>query len=82
MWNSILEVLEEKAAEGVDVRFMYDGMCSLTLLPHDYPKELQKKGIRCKMFSPVKPALSSYQNNRDHRKICVIDGYRRSEFGR
>ncbi|MDY5482865.1 MAG: cardiolipin synthase [Clostridium sp.] len=75
MWNSILEVLEEKAEEGVDVRFMYDGMCSLTLLPHDYPKELQKKGIRCKMFSPVKPALSSYQNNRDHRKICVIDGH-------
>ena len=43
--------------------------------PYSYPKTLQAKGIKCKMFSPVKPALSSYQNNRDHRKICVIDGH-------
>lgn len=75
MWDSILAVLEEKANAGVEVRFMYDGMCSLVLLPHSYPQELEKKGIRCKMFSPMKPALSSYQNNRDHRKICVIDGH-------
>lgn len=75
MWDSILEILEEKTAEGVEVRFMYDGMCSLMLLPHDYPEELEKRGIRCKMFAPVKPALSTYQNNRDHRKICVIDGH-------
>lgn len=75
MWESLLEILEEKAKQGVEVRFMYDGMCCLILLPYSYPKELQKKGIKCKMFSPVKPALSSYQNNRDHRKICVIDGH-------
>ena len=75
MWNAILEVLEQKAKEGLEVRFMYDGMCSLALLPYSYPKTLQAKGIKCKMFSPVKPALSSYQNNRDHRKICVIDGH-------
>lgn len=75
MWNSILEVLEQKVKEGVEVRFMYDGMCCLALLPYSYPKTLQAKGIKCKMFSPVKPALSSYQNNRDHRKICVIDGH-------
>ncbi len=75
MWNAILEVLEQKAKEGVEVRVMYDGMCSLTLLPYRYPRELEKKGIRCKMFSPVRPALSSYQNNRDHRKITVIDGH-------
>lgn len=75
MWDSILEVLEQKVKEGVEVRFMYDGMCCLALLPYSYPKTLQEKGIKCKMFSPVKPALSSYQNNRDHRKICVIDGH-------
>lgn len=75
MWDSILAILEEKAKAGVEVRFMYDGMCSLVLLPYSYPQELEKKGIRCKMFSPMKPALSSYQNNRDHRKICVIDGH-------
>ncbi len=74
MWDSILEILEQKAAEGVEVRVMYDGMCSLTLLPYHYPEMLRKKGIRCKMFAPVRPALSSYQNNRDHRKITVIDG--------
>lgn len=75
MWNSILEILEEKVKEGVEVRVMYDGMCWLTLLPYHYPQELEKKGIRCKMFAPVRPALSSYQNNRDHRKITVIDGH-------
>ncbi len=75
MWNSILEILKEKAAEGVEVRFMYDGTCSLTLLPYGYPKQLEQAGIQCKEFSPVKPVLSSYQNNRDHRKILVIDGH-------
>lgn len=75
MWNSILEVLEEKVKEGVEVRVMYDGMCCLMLLPYSYPKELEKRGIRCKMFSPIKPTLSTYQNNRDHRKIVVIDGH-------
>ncbi len=74
IWDSVLEILEEKVREGVEVRVMYDGMCSLTLLPYRYPAELQKKGIKCKMFSPVRPLLSSYQNNRDHRKITVIDG--------
>ncbi|MCD8083542.1 MAG: cardiolipin synthase [Clostridiales bacterium] len=75
MWDSILEVLKEKAADGVEVRFMYDGTCSLTLLPYGYPRQLEKFGIHCKEFSPVRPALSSYQNNRDHRKILVIDGH-------
>lgn len=75
MWQSILDILEEKAREGVEVRFMYDGMCCLILLPYSYPKVLEAKGIRCKMFAPIRPALSSYQNNRDHRKICVIDGH-------
>lgn len=54
---------------------MYDGMCCLMLLPYHYPEELKKRGIRCKMFSPIKPVLSTHQNNRDHRKIVVIDGH-------
>ena len=74
MWNSVLEILKRKAKEGVEVRFMYDGMCTLKLLPHDYPKTLESYGIKCKVFSNIRPAISSYQNNRDHRKICVIDG--------
>ena len=75
MWDSILKVLEEKVKEGVEVRVMYDGMCCLMLLPYHYPRVLEKRGIRCKMFSPIKPTLSTYQNNRDHRKIVVIDGH-------
>ncbi len=74
MWNSVLEILKRKAGEGVDVRVMYDGMGSLTTLPMHYPKELRKFGIKCKVFSPFTPFLSAVQNNRDHRKILVIDG--------
>lgn len=74
MWGTILEVLEEKAREGVEVRFMYDGMCSISMLPSNYPETLRKKGIQCKIYGDIKPILSTSQNNRDHRKICVIDG--------
>ena len=74
MWGSILEVLKEKAMEGVEVRFMYDGMCAISMLPYNYPRQLEKWGIECKMSNPIKPFLSTTQNNRDHRKICVIDG--------
>lgn len=74
MWNAILEILKEKAKEGVDVRVMYDGMCSLTQLPYRYPRKLKKFGIKAKMFAPIVPFLSTTQNNRDHRKILVIDG--------
>ena len=74
MWRSILEILERKAAMGVDVRVLYDGTCAFTLLPYGYPKELEARGIRCKMFSPIRPFVSTHYNNRDHRKIVVVDG--------
>ncbi len=74
MWNEILDILKEKVWEGVDVRVMYDGTCSLFFLPQHYDRELRRAGIKCKQFSPVHPILSSHQNNRDHRKICVVDG--------
>ena len=75
MWNTILEILKEKAAQGVEVRMMYDGMCSLALLPYGYYKDLEKMGIQSIPFSQIRPVLSTYQNNRDHRKITVIDGH-------
>lgn len=75
MWDSILDILVKKVKEGVEVRFMYDGMCSIMMLPYNYPKKIRGLGIKCKMFSPIKPALSTHQNNRDHRKILVIDGH-------
>lgn len=74
MWDSILEILEEKAQKGVEVRFMYDDMGCLLLLPHDFKKNMEKKGIRCISFNPFRPFLTAVQNNRDHRKITVIDG--------
>ena len=74
MWGRILEVLARKAASGVDVRVMYDGTCEFSTLPRDYPERLEALGIRCKVFSPVTPFVSTHYNYRDHRKILVIDG--------
>ena len=74
MWGRILEVLARKAASGVDVRVMYDGTCEFSTLPRDYPKRLEALGIRCKVFAPVTPFVSTHYNYRDHRKILVIDG--------
>jgi len=75
MWGKVLEILKQKAEEGVEVRVMYDGTCEFALLPHDYPKRLQKVGIKCKAFAPVSPFVSTHYNYRDHRKILVIDGH-------
>ena len=58
----------------MEVRLIYDGLCSVFLLPVKYPKELKKLGIKCKIFSKLKPMFSTTYNNRDHRKIMVIDG--------
>lgn len=74
VWDEILAVLEKKAAEGVEVRLMYDGFNSILKLPRHYPESLAKKGIKVKVFAPVIPFLSTHQNYRDHRKILVIDG--------
>jgi len=74
MLDTILEILKEKAQQGVEVRFMYDGTNVLWNLPNFFPKMLEKEGIQCKMFAPIKPIFSPHYNNRDHRKILVIDG--------
>ena len=75
MWGSILRILERKAKEGLDVRFMYDDLGSVSLLPAGYDRQLEAKGIRCIAFNPFIPFLSLVMNNRDHRKITVIDGH-------
>ena len=73
LWQSVLAVLKEKAKAGVDVRVIYDDFgCALTM-PRRYPKTLEKAGIRCRVFRPVR--LSRRASLRDHRKIAVIDGY-------
>lgn len=74
MWNSVLDILKRKAASGVDVRLIYDDLGCFMLLPLDYQKFLASQGIRCVVFNKFRPALSTLQNHRDHRKIAVIDG--------
>lgn len=74
MWNSILEILERKARQGVEVRVMYDDMGCLMTLPYKYAAKLRAMGIKCEVFNPFRPKLTALLNNRDHRKIVVIDG--------
>ncbi len=74
MWDGILEILKEKAAEGVDVRVMYDDFGCITLLPAGYHRELEDMGIKCCVFGPFVPIASARLNNRDHRKLMIIDG--------
>lgn len=75
MWNTILDILVEKAKQGIDVRVIYDDMGCLSRLPFGYDKQLEAKGIKCSVFNPFIPILSLRHNNRDHRKIVVIDGH-------
>jgi len=74
MWDSIEEILVEKAKAGVDVRLMYDSIGSFGLLLPDYLKSLRKKGIKACEFNRLTNIFSARFNNRDHRKICVVDG--------
>lgn len=74
MWDSVLEILEQKAASGVEVRVLYDDMGCMFTLPRNYDQQLRKKGIQCSVFNRFRPVLSVRMNNRDHRKIMVIDG--------
>lgn len=75
MWNAILEILEQKVKEGVDVRLIYDDVGCVSLLPFHYADLMERKGIKCLAFNRFVPFLSLVMNNRDHRKILVIDGH-------
>ena len=74
MWDSILEILEEKAAQGVEVKMLYDDIGCMVTLPGDYTVHLRSKGINAHKFNKVIPRMTVAYNNRDHRKILVIDG--------
>jgi len=74
MWDSILEILEEKAAQGVEVKMLYDDIGCMVTLPGDYTVHLRSKGIDAHKFNKVVPRMTVAYNNRDHRKILVIDG--------
>ena len=74
MWNTILDILIEKVKAGVDVRLIYDDVGCLPKLPRFYDRELRSYGIKVNVFNPIKFAVMPKHNNRDHRKIVVIDG--------
>lgn len=73
MLSAIEDVLERKAKEGVEIRLIYDDMGSVFTMPWGYAKKLEAKGIKCIAFNPYLPVISAAMNNRDHRKILVID---------
>lgn len=74
MWNQILAILKQKVSEGVEVRVMYDDLGSINKLPSNYCKYLNKLGIKCIRFNAFVPILTAFHNNRDHRKMTIIDG--------
>lgn len=73
MSNAIFEVLKKKAAEGVDVRLIYDDFGCLMRLPDDFDKQMEAIGIKTLKFNPIKPNFTLAYNTRDHRKIIEID---------
>ena len=73
-FRQIREILERKAAQGVEVRLMYDDLGSIGTTSWRYARELNSRGIRCRSFNPALPFLNLFLNNRDHRKMTVIDG--------
>jgi cardiolipin synthase len=72
--DSVLAILERKASMGLDVRILYDDLGCFMSLPPNFKQQMEDKGIKCIIFNPFRPILSSQQNNRDHRKIISIDG--------
>ncbi|MBR3755628.1 MAG: cardiolipin synthase [Firmicutes bacterium] len=75
MWHSIFDILKRKAAQGVDVRLMYDDVGTLPTMPKAFVKELRAAGIKVHAFNPLRPIISLVYNNRDHRKMAIIDSY-------
>ena len=73
-WHAIRDVLVERVKAGVEVRVFYDDMGSIGFINTDFVKRTQELGIQCRVFNPFAPGLNVFLNNRDHRKITVIDG--------
>ena len=74
MWGGVEEILMRKAAQGVEVRLIYDDFGSLLGLPKDFVVRMERHHIHCIPFNPVVPLVSVVMNHRDHRKIVVVDG--------
>ena len=73
-WHAIRDVLVDRVKAGVEVRVFYDDMGSIGFINKDFVKRTEELGIQCRVFNPFGPGLNVFLNNRDHRKITVIDG--------
>jgi len=73
-FRELEDILTRKAAQGVEIRMLYDDFGSIAKVGRTFAKKLQEKGIRCYPFNPASPFLNLFMNHRDHRKITVIDG--------
>ena len=73
-WHEIRDILAERVKAGVEVRVFYDDMGSLGFINTDFVKRTEAYGIKCRVFNPFAPGLNLFLNNRDHRKITVVDG--------
>lgn len=73
-FEGVHEILKRKAAEGVEVRILYDDVGSLGYINHNFVHKMENDKIQCRIFNPVIPLLNIFMNNRDHRKLTVIDG--------
>ncbi|MFI3314524.1 MAG: cardiolipin synthase [Rikenellaceae bacterium] len=72
--NEIIDIISEKAQEGVEVRVIYDAVGSWNL-SRKYVNSIRKRGVDIRPFMPVVfPLFTSKANHRNHRKIIVIDG--------
>ena len=73
-FGRIKDVLAERAAHGVEVRLFYDDVGSIGFIDPGFIKRMEAIGVECRVFNPVLPVLNIFMNNRDHRKITVVDG--------
>lgn len=74
MWGEVVSILAQKSKQGIDVRLIYDDFGTITTMPDNYSEYMNQIGIKTRVFNPVRPRLDAFMNNRDHRKIVVIDG--------
>lgn len=74
MWNKIYSILKRKAAQGVEVRVMFDDFGSVARQYRGFVNKLREDGIKVSVFNPLRPSVDVFMNNRNHRKVIIIDG--------
>lgn len=74
MWDAVHEILRRKVSEGVEVKVLFDDFGSIKRQHKNFITRLQRDGIRVAVFNKIGPSMNIFMNNRNHRKIVVIDG--------